>query len=301
MKSDSRQKVRNVIQGKPCESIVKGELCIDCDVVQSVCRTENRVGFAEKLEFIDWLGLDIVTIPPLNPRTDYGKNRLPEIEDFKWPDLEKWVSNTGLFTFALLDGPFEWGVRINGFEEFCVAVHGSGSSCASFIAHIDSLNRLLIEHVIGEGIDGVILADDIAHQYGLFVNPEVLRSMFIPGLAGQVEQIAQADLPVFFHSDGNYRPVITDLISAGFSGLHCLEKNAGMEISELRYRFEKKLCLWGHLEADDLEKSADPEYQAGLLNSIRRISEDSRFILGTASGVFNGMNLDRLRSIYHSV
>ena len=108
----------------------------------------------------------------------------------------------------------------------------------------EKLNREL--GFIDAGVDGIIIADDIAHQRGLMVSLATLREYLFPSLARQVELIRR-HLPAFFHSDGQYAEVISDLINCGFQGLQCLEGGAGMDPLKLK-SLHLQLCLWGTLE-----------------------------------------------------
>ncbi|CAA7600957.1 Nitrate reductase gamma subunit [Acididesulfobacillus acetoxydans] len=91
--------------------VPKGELCIADSLIAKAlnCRV---VGFRERYAFVKGMNLDIVTVGPVYP--EQGK-RLPGRNEIIWPELKEWIAETSLFTFALLDGAFEWGLRTLGF------------------------------------------------------------------------------------------------------------------------------------------------------------------------------------------
>lgn len=291
-----RERVQNLIYSKIVNGIPKGELCINDDVI---CSTAcKQAGFEEKYRFLQSLGLDLVSLSPHYP---CDLKRLPFSEEYLWPDLDKWVRQTSLFTFAILDGAFEWGLRIFGLEKFFIMLRKSPSSLEDLISNVETLNLATVDRLESEGINGIILADDIAHRNGLFISPEILRKSFIPSLTRQAGGILSKNLPVFYHSDGNYLPVITDIVNAGFNGLQCLEKNAGMDIKELQERFGEKLCLWGHLEVEDITQAGNPSFRANLVESIHGLASRGKFILGTTSGIFTGTDVNLLRMVYEDV
>jgi|LFRM01.1.fsa_nt_gb uroporphyrinogen decarboxylase len=296
-KLKGRELVRHVLENGVTVNIPKGELCITDGAVKKVMGTAE-VGFAEKEAFVETMGLDIYSLSPDYPRQ--GKE-LPARKDYLWPELENWTAETPYFIFAVLDGAFEWGMRLLGFAEFCSNLRSSAVMSA-LIEQVEKLNFYMIEKLAAEGVNGIILADDIAHQHGLFARPQVLQDLFIPSLARQTEQILKQDLPVFFHSDGNYRDVLSDIINIGVSGLECLEKTAGMQIEELQAAVGQEVCLWGHLDTDDLEAAAKDEGMlADLVDSTRALAAGKKFILGTTSGIFEGMRLDVLQELYSKV
>ena len=174
----------------------------------------------------------------------------------------------------------------------------SPAALNDLIKEVEKRNFYQIDKLVDEGINGIILADDIAHQQGLFANPKILKENFIPSLARQAEKVRAKDLPVFYHSDGNYLPVLEEIVQAGFSGLQCLEKSAGMELEKLRDSFGDTLCYWGYIETEDLAVAADEEQLQALAAVHRNLAAGQKYILGTTSGLFAGMELQTLQKLY---
>ncbi|MCR3921240.1 MAG: hypothetical protein NUK65_01830 [Firmicutes bacterium] len=297
MQLNSRELVQYVLQNGVVDQIPKGELCIN-DAVLHKTMNVTQAGFEEKVAFVQTMGLDIFSLSPLCPE---GMKSLPDKNEYHYQDVKKWALDTPYFTFAVLDGAFEWGMRLLGTLEFCSNLR-SKLVMDELIAQVEKLNMYMIDKLAAEGINGFILADDIAFQQGLFANPIVLRDLFIPSLARQAERILIQDLPVFFHSDGNYTAVIDDIVKIGVSGLQCLEKTAGMHIKQLQERVGPQVCLWGHLDTDDLERAVtDPSTREDLANTARKLARGNKFMLGTTSGLYEAMDMDTLRTLYAGV
>ncbi|GAV25209.1 hypothetical protein ciss_11420 [Carboxydothermus islandicus] len=289
----SRERVYKAIKQQPLEEFVKGELIIEDEVVAKVLN-KQPVGFTEKYEFIEWLGLDIVTITLLEK--EFGKE-VPQASDLVFPDLEKWAA-TSLFIFAVLDGPFEWGLRLLGLNDFFGLFRKSPQQVLELVEKIEKVNREKIRELAGRGINGVILADDIAFKQGLYISPKFLREYFFPSYTRLVEEIKKQNLVAFFHSDGNYRQVLEDIIRAGFAGLHCLDRDSGMDIKAIKKEVGKSLCLWGHLTGEDLKIAKEPEGRKKVINFVNELSAVGGFILGTTTGIYHGIDLDGLVLLY---
>lgn len=294
---NSIQRVTSVIQEGFCDRIPRGEITIDDSVVMDSlgCR---RVGFEERLRFCLLLGADIFCLAPL---PGSPSDRLPQPSDLIWPDLKDWVDRSNLFTFAVLDGSFGWGIRIFGFKRFFALTFKDHDKLRDFNAQVERLNRELSARLADRGIHGVILADDIAHSNGLFVGPRATAEHFLPSLSRQAEQILSLGLPLFFHSDGDFMDILPRISAIGFHGLHCVDPDSNMDLTEVRARVGKGLCLWGTLTARELERCADPNQKEGLMRNIRDAASSGSFILGTTSGLFKGLRVDRLRSIYNQI
>ena len=148
----------------------------------------------------------------------------------------------------MVDGVFGWGIRLWGFQKFMVALARKDTSLSNFFTSVETLNKALVNQAKDRGAMGVLLADDIAYQHGLMVNPELLRQNVLPSAARQVQSFKALNLPVFFHSDGNLNDIMDDLVETGLDGRQCIESAAGMDLASVRERYGKRLCLWGNLD-----------------------------------------------------
>lgn len=296
-KYSQRERVQRTIRHELTDRLPKGELCINDSVI---CRELNcsKVGFEEKLDFINKIGLDIFTVSPVFP---HDKNRLPSPEEYEWPDIKRWANQTSIFTFAIIDGAFETGFRTYDFADFLTLPHRSPEELKNFISRVEKVNIETIKQAADQGIDGIILADDVAYANGLLTNPKVLREYFLPSLAKQVEEITRLGLPVFYHCDGNYSEIIPDLIDMRIQGLQCIEQGCGMDIGALQEEYGDRLCLWGHIDTEDTYHSLEADFMKHLSDSMKNISNRNGIILGTSCGLYEGMNIEGLTTIYRTL
>jgi len=292
----SRDRVALAIQRQETDRIPKGEICIDEAVVKASLSCD-KVGFDENLEFTNKLGLDIICLNPLYPEFN---GDLPDSREVFWADLNKW-SDTNLFRFVMLDGVLGWGIKVFGFNQFLILSNKSPLSFHSFIEKVESLNVEMVRRLIDAGVDGLIIADDLAYQRGLLINPRVMRRYIFPSLESQVAEMARGGVPVFIHSDGNINEIIPDIIEIGFNGLHCIDRNSSMDIFDLQQKYGSKLCFWGSLHAEDLIKAREPDCLQTLLDTIFTIASKKGFILGTNCGLFNGISWDGLMLVYEKI
>ena len=277
-----------------CDRIPRGEITIDDCVVMDGLEC-GSVGFEERLRFCSLLGLDLFC---LAPRVSHSPERLPQPGDFVWPDLKRWVEESGLFTFAVLDGAFGWGVRIFGYQRFFALTLRSKEALRDFNAQVEALNLELSVRLAGEGIHGLILADDIAHSSGLFVSPNAMAEHFLPSLSRQAGQILRLGVPLFFHSDGDFMRVLPQISAIGFHGFHCIDPECKMNLAAVRSEVGNKACLWGTISARQLEACRGTDGCDQMVGKIKGDASSGSFILGTTSGLFKGIRVDTLRTIY---
>lgn len=295
---EHKRRVESAIRHLPVDRTPCAELLIDDAVVKSLCGNVV-VEFEHRLEFVQSMGLDAVC---LHPNLDWSNRTcFPRSINVQFCDLHKWAK-AERFTFAVLDGPFGWGSRMLGFNRFISQLMRGSSEITDLISAVEQLNLEMMRRLADEGIDGFIIADDIAYSNGIIVRPNVLRKNIFPSLSCQVEQARTLKLPIFFHSDGNLNLVLDDIVKVGFDGLHCIESLAGMDIGLLKKHYGKRLCLWGNLDPAVLYT---PYGCAELQNKVNGIisaaGKDSGLIFGTSSGLCEGMRITSLRQVYENV
>jgi uroporphyrinogen decarboxylase len=290
---DSIQRVINTIRHESSDRIPRGEIMIDDSIVEKELAC-GMVGFEERLEFSSFMGLDIYCLSPQH----IHPGGLPQPEDLIWPDLRGWVDRSGLFTFAILDGSFGWGGRIFGFEKFFGMCLRDQPGLRDFNTRVERLNRDLGRRLADQGVHGLILADDLAYTGGLFVSPATMAEHFLPCISRQAEDLLSLGLPLFFHSDGNFMSILPRIAAMGFHGFHCIDPDSNMDVAEVRSRAGRDLCLWGTITARELERCADQNAHEPLSRKIRDEACSGSFILGTTSGLFKGLRIDVLESVY---
>ena len=100
---------------------------------------------------------------------------------------------------------------------------------------------------IGDLVDVVIEADDMAGQERLLFSPVTYRRLVKPRHRRLFEFIkTQAPVKIFFHSCGAIRPLIPDLIEVGVDILNPVQiAAAGMDPVALKRDFGRDLVFWG--------------------------------------------------------
>lgn len=300
MRYDSKSLVWRTIERKAADRIPVGELCIDDAVVRAFTGS-SRVGFEQRREVADRLGLDLICLA-----ADYGPPRdrgaLPAAEAVGLNPIQVWAEQTDRFVFVLLDGGFQWGLKTYGFQQFLTMVMRQSTDVPDLLQHVETLNRRLIKRAADLGADGVVIADDIAYQHGLLLPPDRIKRLFLPTLARQTEACHAAGLAVFFHSDGNLDGVLEDIVGSGFDGLQCIESAAGMDLAAIKAEYGSQLCFWGNLDPACLVEALSAEaIEARVEAVLASGARDGGLIFGTSSGLFEGMQPRNIERAYQAV
>ncbi|MGL5514902.1 MAG: uroporphyrinogen decarboxylase family protein [Sporomusa sp.] len=289
-----RTRVERAIKRLPVDRVPCAELVITDELVGTMFNQRN-IQFGHRLEFINSMGLDAIC---LHPSCQLRNGSMPRTQDIVFAELENWVS-TDLFTFAVLDGPVGWGNRLLGFEGMIKQLVRRNPDLDNLVTAIEAVNKDTIKRLADSGINGIILADDIAYNQGVIARPALLRETVIASLARQTDYAQRLGLPVFFHSDGNLTMLLDDIVAAAFDGLQCIESSAGMDIGEVHKKYGDKLCLWGNLDPAELIEPRSLEQLEQTVSQIVVGSGSNRgLIFGTSSGLFAHMRIESIKAVY---
>jgi hypothetical protein len=104
----------------------------------------------------------------------------------------------------------------------------------------------------------VLIAEDFASKRGPIFSPAFLRKEHFPRVRRLTEAWHSHGIKVIYHSDGNWKSLIPDLVACGVDGFYCLEPSLGMDLVELRNTWPKHVWAGG-LDGVDLMERGTPE------------------------------------------
>jgi uroporphyrinogen decarboxylase len=108
-------------------------------------------------------------------------------------------------------------------------------------------------------LDAVLIGNDLGSQTGLLVDRALINDYIFPGTKMIIDQAKSYDLKVMYHSCGAIFPVIEDIINLGADIIHPVQTAAyGMELSELKTHFLKKVAFCGGIDTQFLLAKGSP-------------------------------------------
>jgi uroporphyrinogen decarboxylase len=152
---------------------------------------------------------------------------------------------------GVLAGIFEMSQRVRGMQNIMMDLVSDPDLAGAFLDKMVELKIAFWEMALpqlGDLIDVISEADDYGTQESQLVSPRMFRQLFKPRLATLFKRIKQLapNAKLFFHSDGNLRPILPDLIEIGVDILNPIHITAkGMEPVALKKDFGKDLVFWG--------------------------------------------------------
>ncbi|OPZ82548.1 MAG: methylcobalamin:coenzyme M methyltransferase [bacterium ADurb.Bin429] len=104
----------------------------------------------------------------------------------------------------------------------------------------------------------ILIPEDFATKQGPIFSPAFLQAFHYPYVRQLADAWHEHGVAVLYHSDGNWKKVIPELIACGVDGFYCLEPNCGMDIVELKNTWPE--MIWaGGVDGVDLMERGTPE------------------------------------------
>lgn len=198
-----------------------------------------------------------------------------------------------VFTKGLCAGLFEMHQRIRGVENamldpFMYAINSDkliGKLADLKIAFWDeALNQL------GDTIDIIGEGDDYGTQQSQLIAPEQFREYYKPHFERVLSFIRskKPDVKILFHSCGNVRPIIPDLIEMSVDILNPVHINAaGMEPFQLKKDFGNDIVFWGGgVDTQDILPTGTPEQvKDHIKRNIDALAPGGGFVFNTVHNI----------------
>jgi len=91
----------------------------------------------------------------------------------------------------------------------------------------------------------ILIPEDFSHKGGPIFGPDVLEPFHYPYIKRLTDAWHEHGVKVLYHTDGNYKSVLPELIKCNVDGFYCLEKNAGMDVLKLKNTFPELVWAGG--------------------------------------------------------
>ena len=115
----------------------------------------------------------------------------------------------------------------------------------------------------------ILIPEDFATKQGPLFGPEFLHEYHYPYIMRQAVAWREHGVVPLFHSDGNWKKAIPDLIACGVAGFYCLEPNCGMDIVELKNAWPEMVWAGGVDGVDLMERGTPAQVKAEVRRHIR--------------------------------
>lgn len=186
----------------------------------------------------------------------------------QWPDR--------FIKFGLGITGFNQATFLRGYEAFLSDLYLDRETAERVFDIVVNFENAIIEQAVHYPIDAVTFGDDWGTQKGLMIDPGLWRDVFKPRYADQFARVRRGGKKVWFHSCGDVRDIIGDLIDIGVDVIELLQPDL-LGVERLARDFGGKVCFCCSID-----------HQRRAISGVRdEIFAYARFLCDTL-GAFNG-------------
>lgn len=147
-------------------------------------------------------------------------------------------------------------------------------------------------------LDGFALCSDYSFNVNPFFSPDSFAELIAPHLKETVQTYHDLGFYVIKHTDGNINPILDQIVDCKPDGLHSIDPQGSMVLSDVRAKYGDKICCIGNVNCGLLQTGSDEEAAADVRRSLKEGMEEINgnkygYIFSTSNCVYTGLDLKR--------
>ena len=203
---------------------------------------------------------------------------------------------------------FEWGTFLRRIDNFLVDLLIDEAQVQRLLdalmeSHLATLAKVC--EAVGDVADVLRFGDDLGHEGGPFMSPEIYRRLFKPRHRILVDFVRKnSSMKTFLHSCGSIYALIPDLIDVGYDIINPVQTSArDMEPERLKREFGKDLTFWGAgIENRTVLKDGRPEdVRAQTLERLALLSRGGGFVFNTVHNIMPDVPARNVLAMFDAV
>ena len=175
---------------------------------------------------------------------------------------------------------------------------------ANAILDIPEAYHLRAAEILVElGVDMIRMGDDMGTQRGMLMAPKMWREFFKPRMARFISTLKaiNPDLMIAYHSDGDIRPIIPDLIEIGLDVLNPIQP-ACMAPAWIKKEYGGRLSFWGTIdEQHTLPFGSEDDVRDEVIERLRTTGDGGGLIIGPTHHVQLDTPMENFRAMVDTV
>jgi uroporphyrinogen decarboxylase len=149
-----------------------------------------------------------------------------------------------------------------------------------------------IEMAVNQGADFILMEGDLAFNPGPLMAPDQYRRFVKPFHAEIVDFSHRSNCKIIKHTDGNFEPILDDLIEVGFDGIHPFQPQC-MDIVAAKNRMQGKAAVLGNIDCTELLPfGSEEEVINTVKNTIQAVAPGGGYIITSSNSIHPGVNPD---------
>lgn len=284
-------------------------LCDLKQVLPAYCGPSDRNVKLQNGSYIDYWG---VIRTPISYGTGYydeishcplaNVRDIKDLDNIRWPDSKWFDYNSIINKINIINHDeeraiitangniFERSWYMRGFEQLLMDLVLEPELAWEIMNRVTdfliSYFKGILEQAKGK-IDLVFTADDLGHQEGLIISPDLWEQMIKPHHVRMNKVLHEYGVKIMYHTDGAIMPIVPGLIDMGIDILEPLQFDAkGMDPVALKNLYGNRLCFHGGVSVQKTLPFGTPEQVRNEVRErIKVLGKNGGYILSSSHAV----------------
>jgi uroporphyrinogen decarboxylase len=212
---------------------------------------------------------DVEGVLAYDPETDISPESIRQTLAY-WREDQARMGDSTLISGIYYTTLFQFPIMTFGWELFLTAAASAPDRFQRVLQGFAAVSRHNLKEWVAEEPDLILLHDDIAMERGPVFAPAWCRKRLFPLYEYLMEPLkSRRKTKVAFVSDGDYTPLLDDLVALGFDGFII---NANMNLAEIARRIGEDHFLVGNVSTAVLTFGTEED----VVQEVRRCLEEAR-------------------------
>ena len=209
-------------------------------------------------------------------------------------------------------GMYKVGAFWHLFHEKLWQIRGMENLFMDYYDNLDGLNviarkllefyKVIVDRYAELGFDGIFSSDDLGHQTGPMMSPEVFKELYLPLYKEFIAYVHSKGMHFFLHSCGDNTLLMDYLIEAGLDVFHPVQKGCMDESLTAQKYGDKITFLYGIDVQHLLPEGTTEEVKIGIIDAAKTFYKKSGGLLFAAgNGIMPDVPLENIDVFLDSV
>jgi uroporphyrinogen decarboxylase len=232
-----------------------------------------------------------------DPQTPYKMKEVEEVMQKYHSDYAVIVDLSSTFFEAAM-------AHLRGMENFLLDCYDDPGWAGLLLDGLADYYIALGTRAVNLGVDIVRIGDDIGTQTGMLIPPELWRDLVKPRMIRMIQSFKKLnpEIIILYHSCGDFKLIIPDLIEIGIEFLSTMQPVGSMEPSEIKKEFGDQVAFKGGLDTQQLLPKGTPaKVREGVKNLIKAFAPGGGYVFMPAHLLYPDVPTENIWAMLEAV
>lgn len=231
---------------------------------------------------------------PVRDMDDFERLAIPDPNaDGRYRSIRRALAESGeeIAVVARVKDVFSQPRDLMGFENFLMAFYLDPELVERMMQMCVAYSTQVAKNLVEIGVRAIVVGDDIAHNLGLLLKPEMYLEQVYPYFKELVGNCKRLGLLVIKHSDGDLRAVLPELVDSGIDCLDPIDPLGNMDLAYMKRTYGHRIALKGNVDCVRtlVEKSVS-EVRAEVARCMLEGSIGGGHIISSSNSIHKGIS-----------